>query len=218
MAKDPAFLLYHQDFYTGVSDMTNEEIGAYILCLCVQASKGGITEKHMLIICKTQEVHNVVKNKFMFNNETNLFENIRLKNEIEKRKKYSESRSNNRKGKTKPIKNKPILSKSYVKHMENENEKENIYKSFNHLYITVSDFEKLKTEFSEIDILDCFERIENYKENTKYKSLYLTSKQWLKKQKKDNSLKSNQNEQITGKQQFKFSTDKAIKTIIGNNE
>jgi len=218
MAKDPAFLLYHQDFYTGVSDMTNEEIGAYILCLCVQASKGGITEKHMLIICKTQEVHIVVKNKFFFNKELELYENLRLKSEIEKRKKYSESRSNNRKGKVKEPKKTNNISKSYVKHMENENEIENVYKSFNHLSITISDFEKLKNDFSEIEILDTFEKIENYKDNTKYKSLYLTAKQWLQKQKKDNLQNPKQNgNEFTGKQQFKFSSAEAIKTITGDN-
>lgn len=67
-----------------------------------------------------------------------------------------------------------------------------IYKSFLHLSITIQDFEKLKIDYEEKDILDCFDRIENYKENTKYSSLYLTSKQWLKKQKED-KLKTNQN-------------------------
>lgn len=128
MSKDPAFLFYHQDFFSGVSDMTNEEIGAYVKCLCIQASKGGITEKHMLIICYSYEVHNIVKNKFVFNEETNMFENIRLRNEIEKRKKYSESRSNNRKKGLQEQKSKKdmlIISKSYDNHMENENEIEN---------------------------------------------------------------------------------------------
>jgi len=125
MAKDPAFLFYHQDFFTGVSDMTNEEVGAYIKCLCIQASKGGITEKHMLIICQSQEVHNLVKNKFVFNSEINLLENLRLKIEIEKRKKYSESRSANRKKGINQTKKEVVLSKSYVQHMENENEIEN---------------------------------------------------------------------------------------------
>lgn len=125
MSKDPAFLLYHQDFFTGVSDMTNEEIGAYILCLCVQASKGGISEKHMINICKTQSVHETVKSKFVFNTESNVFENKRLKEEIDKRKKYSESRSNNRKGKKKTSINKDDLSLTYDNHMENENEVEN---------------------------------------------------------------------------------------------
>lgn len=126
MSKDPAFLFYHQDFFTGVSDMTNEEIGAYIKCMCVQASKGGITEKHMLIICNSYEVHNVVKNKFTFNSEIELFENTRLKNELEKRKKYSESRSNNRKKVKITATTDDNICKTYEKHMENEDEIENI--------------------------------------------------------------------------------------------
>ena len=125
MSKDPAFLFYHQDFFTGVSDMTNEEVGAYIKCLCVQASKGGITERHMKLICNSSETHEIIKNKFEFNSESQLFENVRLKNEIEKRRKYSESRSNNRKKPNKPKENEVVISNSYVKHMENENEDEN---------------------------------------------------------------------------------------------
>ncbi len=125
MSKDPAFLFYHQDFFTGVSDMTNEEIGAYIKCMCVQASKGGITEKHMLIICNSHEVHNVVKSKFVFDSTTGLFENIRLKGELEKRKKYSESRSNNRKKVKIEVVKDDNICETYDKHMEDEDENEN---------------------------------------------------------------------------------------------
>lgn len=124
MAKDPAFLFYHQDFFTGVSDMTNDEVGAYIRCLCIQASKGGISEKHMKLICNSHDVHSAIKNKFIFDPATNLFLNERLKSEIEKRKKYSESRSNNRKNPNKKDEDMSNISISYVKHMENENENE----------------------------------------------------------------------------------------------
>jgi len=134
MSKDPAFLFYHQDFFTGVSDMTNEEIGAYIKCMCVQASKGGITEKHMLIICNSYEVHNVVKNKFTFNSEIQLFENTRLKNELDKRKKYSESRSNNRKKVKITATTDDNICKTYEKHMEDEDEIENITINNNSLF------------------------------------------------------------------------------------
>jgi hypothetical protein len=125
MAKDPAFLFYHQDFFTGVSDMTNEEVGAYIRCLCVQASKGGISEKHMKIICNSYDVHNSIKNKFTFDPVDNLYKNERLSSEIKKRKDYSISRANNRKSKKNKDEHMNNISKSYVKHMENENENEN---------------------------------------------------------------------------------------------
>ena len=61
-----------------------------------------------------------------------------------------------------------------------------IFKSFSHLSITENEYNLLLTEYSELDVLDCFEKIQNYKENKKYKSLFLTSKQWLKKSKKEN--------------------------------
>lgn len=117
--KDPAFLFYYQDFLVGTDEMTNEEVGAYIRCLCHQAHKGHISEKHMKNICNSSEIHNVIKSKFISENNDGLFINSRLKLEIEKRQKYTESRSNNRKGKTKDNKDIPI---TYEKHMENENE------------------------------------------------------------------------------------------------
>lgn len=89
--------------------------------------------------------------------------------------------------------------------------KKPFYKEFAHLSITYEDFELLKNEFEEKDILDCFDRIENYKENTKYKSLYLTSKQWLKKQKED-KLKTQTNGQSisTKKPSYRNSLQQAL--------
>jgi hypothetical protein len=124
MAKDPAFLFYHQDFFTGVSDMTNEEVGAYIRCLCIQAAKGGITEKHMLNICNSYEIDKAIKSKFIFDPANGFFYNERLRDEIEKRKKYSESRANNRKSKKSDSEHMNNISSTYDKHMENENENE----------------------------------------------------------------------------------------------
>ena len=113
MSKDPAFLFYYQDFFTGVSDLNNEQVGAYIRCLCTQASKGGIKESHMKNICITHECYEAVREKFKIDELTNLLYNERLKNEIIKRQNYSESRRNNRL-KSKDMNN---ISKTYVKHM-----------------------------------------------------------------------------------------------------
>lgn len=128
MAKDPAFLFYYQDFFSGVSDLTNEEVGAYIRCLCVQASKGNISTKHINNICGTHDVYKSVIIKFVKEEDSDMMFNIRLREEIEKRKKYADSRRNNRKGKVNNTHDNHMLntSKSYVRHMENENEDVNV--------------------------------------------------------------------------------------------
>jgi hypothetical protein len=66
----------------------------------------------------------------------------------------------------------------------------NIIYSFEHLSITELDFSKLLNEYKEEDIFDCFEKIQNYKQNKKYKSLYLTAKTWLKKDYKQKDTES----------------------------
>lgn len=122
MAKDPAFLFYYQDFLVGTDDMDNEEVGAYIRCLCHQAAKGTISEKHMFKICLRQEVFNSVRAKFISVEDSGLI-NERLQLEINKRVAFAESRRNNRLKKTsdKQVKK---TSSTYVQHMENENENE----------------------------------------------------------------------------------------------
>ena len=123
MAQDPAFLFYFQDFLVGTDDMDNHEVGAYIRCLCHQAAKGCITEKHMMKICLRQDVYETVSSKFVRGEDGNYCNN-RLSSEISKRKAFAESRRNNRLKKTSD-KHMSKTSETYVQHMENENENEN---------------------------------------------------------------------------------------------
>ena len=120
MAKDPAFLFYYQDFLVGTDDMTNDEVGAYIRCLCHQASKGSLTDKHMMKICLSSDIYKSVASKFSVDQDGSLF-NERLRIEVLKRAAFAESRRNNRlnSNKNKHMKN---ISKTYVQHMEDENE------------------------------------------------------------------------------------------------
>ncbi len=111
MAKDPAFLFYTGDFTTGTQFFTDEQVGKYMRLLMAQHQHGHLSENHVIMICKSYD--NDVMQKFTKDCNGKWY-NERLDIEIDKRKKYAESRSNNKKGKK-------IISKSYDPHMENEN-------------------------------------------------------------------------------------------------
>lgn len=122
MAKDPAFLFYTNDFISGTQFFTNEEVGLYIRLLCAQHQHGRLSEKQVKIICNSLD--NEVLNKFT-KDEQGLYYNERLESEIEKRSKFSLSRSANRLGKTKDTTKPPKKKntrKTYDYHMEDENE------------------------------------------------------------------------------------------------
>ena len=106
MGKDPALLFYSGDFLVGTFTMTMEQRGKYITLLCLQHQQGFLTEEDMKEHLEDTDIK--VFNKFDKSADGNYY-NLRLKEEAERRKTYSESRRNNR------MKN---ISKSYVKHME----------------------------------------------------------------------------------------------------
>lgn len=114
MAKDPAFLFYSNDFISGTYTMSDEQVGKYIRLLCIQHQKGFLVEKDMMKICKSYDED--IFNKFVLTDGH--YVNERLDNEAKKRKMYSESRSENRKGK---VKNAKTYDTTYVSHMENIN-------------------------------------------------------------------------------------------------
>jgi hypothetical protein len=74
---------------------------------------------------------------------------------------------------------------------EKEKEKEKNYRAFAHLSISESEFFTLNQTYPQKLIDEVLDQIENYSQNKKYKSLFLTAKNWLKKETKN--LNQNQN-------------------------
>jgi uncharacterized protein YdaU (DUF1376 family) len=125
MAKDPAFLFYPSDWISGTLGMTFEEKGAYFELLMTQFNQGHMTS-HM-IGRMVGQLWSSIQHKFV-KDENGLYYNIRLEEEKQKRKAFTESRRNNIKGinqhtekKTKKVGHKKAHMTS---HMENVNENE----------------------------------------------------------------------------------------------
>ncbi len=135
MAKDPAFLFYPGDFVNKTQTFTFEEVGIYLRLLILQfnSSTGSI---------KIEEIKRLLNGSFedkwtypiseKFKKDKDGFYNPRLREEIKKRRSYSESRRNNRLNHSKNAtkqetydKDMNNICKSSVKHMEDENEDRN---------------------------------------------------------------------------------------------
>jgi uncharacterized protein YdaU (DUF1376 family) len=95
MAKDPAFLFYPNDWIGGTMGMTFEEKGAYMELLMLQFNRGHMT-KHM-IGQSVGQLFGRIEDKFLVDGE-GLYYNERLEIEKQKRKTFTQSRSNNRNG------------------------------------------------------------------------------------------------------------------------
>ncbi len=202
MAKDPAVLFYTSDFLTGTITMTDEQIGKYIKLLCYQHQKGILTERDMMVICKTYDED--IWSKFIKTDEG--YYNQRMKDEADKRKNYSESRRQN---KLKANKSKDILniSSSYVEHMENENENinedinDNINKKDKVKKFNKPELHEVQNHFEEVGYLEEADNFFNYYESNGWKvgknamkDWKAASRNWIKNSKnfkKHDTTKSN---------------------------
>ena len=118
MAKDPAFLFYPGDWLGGTMGMTFEEKGAYLELLLYQFNNGKFTlasAKLVLSICSASAVEKVIQK---FDTDGKYYWKQKLHDEIERRKKFTQSRRNNAKSNKCQKKTK----EAYAQHMETETE------------------------------------------------------------------------------------------------
>ena len=109
MAKDPAFLFYPQDFFLGVSTMEFADRGKYITILCVMHQQGRLKEESIRLLVGS--VSDTLRLKFKVD-KNGLWFNERLEEEVEKRKKFTESRKINGSKGGRPKRTKPSVKPS----------------------------------------------------------------------------------------------------------
>lgn len=120
MAKDPAFLFYPGDWLGGTMLLTRHQKGCYIDLLMAQFNSGPLSlDAIKTVLGQDQAVWTVLQVKFK-QDPKGLYYNEKLATEIEKRKNYVSSRSNNKSGRK-------SYDKSYDNQLNNrmENEDEN---------------------------------------------------------------------------------------------
>lgn len=128
MAKDPAFLFYPNDWTGGTMHLSFECKGAYFDLLMLQFNRGHMTIDMIAQVLgqSMDKIWPQISDKFQTDGK--VFWNERLREEKEKRVKFTESRRNNKKGNNQHSKKETHdnhMLGHMTSHMENENENEN---------------------------------------------------------------------------------------------
>jgi hypothetical protein len=124
MAKDPAFLFYPGDYLRDTQNLSEKSQVAYDRIMCEHMRNICISQQQLHFFTKRLSPEEVSELMMVLTQIDGGYQIEWVALSIEKRKSYSQSRSDNRKGKVKEdIK---ITSKSYVTHMVNENAIENV--------------------------------------------------------------------------------------------
>lgn len=184
MARDPAFLFYSNDFDAKTKFFSHEQVGKYMRLLIAQHQHGHLTKDQVLFV--TGNFDKAVMDKFSIDKD-GLFFNERLDFEIDKRKRFTESRRAN----ALHEKSTSFASVKHMhKHMEIENEiekeresekekKENFGKN-GAVKLTQDEHSKLVQQFGSAEAEAKISRLENYvlSKGKRYKSHYHTILNW----------------------------------------
>jgi len=132
MAKDPAFLFYPGDYLRDTQTLSSNSQVAYDRIMCEHMRNICISQQQLKFFTKRLSPDELDEIMFVLSESDGGYQIEWIAESINKRRAYSESRRNNRKGKKSNN-----TSKTYDEHMENENEDVIDYKNIvanYHLY------------------------------------------------------------------------------------
>ena len=179
MATDKKKVVVYCDWIETFESLTDEEAGRLIKHFFQYVNDLNPSSDRLIELMFTP-IKQTLKRDLQSWNET------RLKNQkngkLGGRPKKTEQNPNKPNG---LIKN-PIKAKKAVSVSVSDNVNEiNKYKAFAHLSLSIDEFNKLETKYTKQQIDNTLELIENYKDNKKYNSLYITCKNWLAREYKN---------------------------------
>lgn len=158
--------IFYRSFFEATKTLTTEQAADLYYAICSYA----LDRKELELEPVQKALFSLIKPQLDANHK-------RWENGCKKKQKVSKPQAKRKQKRSKPEANVNVN----VNVNDNVNVNEKVYRKFAHLHINLDDYEKLVNEFSSEKVIDILDQIENYKGNTKYKNLYLTAKNWLKR-------------------------------------
>lgn len=172
MENKKSFILY-ADIYSTVKHLTDEKAGElFRLILSYVNDENPSTDDIILKVAFEPIKQQLKRDLVVWKNKKNIRAEAGRKGGLAKAKKNQVAKQSNAKQE---------LAKLAVNDSVTVNVSKDIYKAFNHLSISQKEYLKLLEEFKKENIDEVLDSIQNYSNNKKYKSLYLTAKNWLKR-------------------------------------
>ena len=175
MAENKKSFIAYADWKETFDALDNEKAGELIKHIFAYVNDENPVSKDMLINAVFANIKHTLKRDLK-----------KWEKQHEQRKKAGKKSAEVRQRNLTVVNGRSVSSTDSVSVSVNVND---IYRSFAHLSMSMEQFEKLQQEYTKQQIDDTLDAIENFKNNTKYKSLYLTCKNWLKKLPKENEDK-----------------------------
>lgn len=175
MAENKKSFIAYADWKETFDALDNEKAGELIKHIFAYVNDENPVSKDMLINAVFANIKHTLKRDLK-----------KWEKQHEQRKKAGKKSAEVRQRNSTVVNGRSVSSTDSVSVSVNVND---IYRSFAHLSMSVEQFEKLQQDYTKQQIDDTLDAIENFKNNKKYKSLYLTCKNWLKKLPKENEDK-----------------------------